>query len=644
MASQSINLKSRLLNPYVVLVVWVLCTLQICISLSLADPASYNNFLVFRGVFDHLFSSLPLYEAYPLEYGDLNHYGPVFGFIIAPFAMLPVWLGLSLWCLCLSLSLYWAVRRLPLPVVLTSLILWLVLNDFYGADFKQQFNIAVAALIVGAFVMIEKRREGWAALFIVIGTFVKIYGIVGLAFFFFVRRKWRFVGYMALWSAVALLLPLLFVSPEYLWAQYQAWYVDIAQKNAENMFCAYTNISLVGAVRKISGSTAYSDLLIIVPAMLMFLVSYLRIGQYKYLGYRLTILASLLLFVVLFSSGSEVSGYVIASLGVGIWWVTLSPPRRGWLEWLLLVLVLFASFSYNLLPTKFYRGVFMAYALRSLPFAAVWLHCIWRLWREDFAATDVALGCGPRAIEGEVSEEPRPARPGDTLDIVCPCYNPPAGFVASLAHGLAELHGFYPDKQLHLIVVNDGSPCNFGDEQRAALREAVPGVEIVDIPHGGKGAAIRAGIACSRAPYTIYTDIDMPYTAGSMREVVDRVFAGEDVVIAVRNRSYHSQLSPVRKLMSYGSKMLNRIFLNIRHTDTQGGLKGLSPRARAVMLRTRISDFLFDTEFVVLAARDKRLRIGEVETSLRDGVVMSKMSGRVLFRELRNFFRIAIRL
>ena len=644
MASQSINLKSRLLNPYVVLVVWVLCTLQICISLSLADPASYNNFLVFRGVFDHLFSSLPLYEAYPLEYGDLNHYGPVFGFIIAPFAMLPVWLGLSLWCLCLSLSLYWAVRRLPLPVVLTSLILWLVLNDFYGADFKQQFNIAVAALVVGAFVMIEKRREGWAALFIVVGTFVKIYGIVGLAFFFFVRRKWRFVGYMALWSAVALLLPLLFVSPEYLWAQYQAWYVDIAQKNAENMFCAYTNISLVGAVRKISGSTAYSDLLIIVPAMLMFLVSYLRIGQYKYLGYRLTILASLLLFVVLFSSGSEVSGYVIASLGVGIWWVTLSPPRRGWLEWLLLVLVLFASFSYNLLPTKFYRGVFMAYALRSLPFAAVWLHCIWRLWREDFAATDVALGCAPRAIEGEMSEEPLPARPGDTLDIVCPCYNPPAGFVASLAHGLAELHGFYPDKQLHLIVVNDGSPRNFGNEQRAALREAVPGVEIVDIPHGGKGAAIRAGIACSRAPYTIYTDIDMPYTAGSMREVVDRVFAGEDVVIAVRNRSYHSQLSPVRKLMSYGSKMLNRIFLNIRHTDTQGGLKGLSPRARAVMLRTRISDFLFDTEFVVLAARDKRLRIGEIETSLRDGVVMSKMSGRVLFRELRNFFRIAIRL
>ena len=129
------------------------------------------------------------------------------------------------------------------------------------------------------------------------------------------------------YAAMALLLPLLFVSPEYLWSQYAAWAADIVQKNGENMFCAYTNISLVGCVRKISGSPAYSDLLIIVPAMVLFLLSYLRTGQYKHFSYRLTMLASLLLFIVLFSSGSEHSGYVIAALGMGIWWVNFPPPR-----------------------------------------------------------------------------------------------------------------------------------------------------------------------------------------------------------------------------------------------------------------------------------------------------------------------------
>ena len=52
MASQFINLKSRLLNPYVVFAVWMLCTVWICITQSLAGPQNYNNFLVFRGVFD----------------------------------------------------------------------------------------------------------------------------------------------------------------------------------------------------------------------------------------------------------------------------------------------------------------------------------------------------------------------------------------------------------------------------------------------------------------------------------------------------------------------------------------------------------------------------------------------------------------
>lgn len=171
------------------------------------------------------------------------------------------------------------------------------------------------------------------------------------------------------------------------------------------------------------------------------------------------------------------------------------PPARARLEGLLAPTApCSASFSYNLLPTKFYRGVFVAYALRSLPFFAIWLHCIRRLWREDFAVTDVLLDYKTLPAADEAAES-RPARPGDGLDIVCPCYNPAPGFVPALARSYAELCARYSDKRLHLIVVNDGSPHGFGEEQHGALRQAVPDVEIVDIPHGGKGAAIRAGIA-----------------------------------------------------------------------------------------------------------------------------------------------------
>ncbi|MEG1885775.1 MAG: glycosyltransferase family 2 protein [Alistipes sp.] len=230
------------------------------------------------------------------------------------------------------------------------------------------------------------------------------------------------------------------------------------------------------------------------------------------------------------------------------------------------------------------------------------------------------------------------------LDIVLPCYNPAEDFIEVLVVMVSELEKIYPHTRIHLIVANDGSVRNFTEKEQTALLAAIPGTEIVNLhPNQGKGAAVRAGIARSQAEYTIYTDIDMPYSIETMSEVIDRVMEGVDVVIAIRNRSYYSKLTPVRKLMSHGSKWLNWLFLNIKYTDTQGGLKGLSQRAKQIMLRTTISDFLFDTEFIVLAARQKGVSITEVESTLRQEVVLSRMSLKVLFRELGHFFKIALR-
>jgi len=57
---------------------------------------SHNNFLIFRGVFFHAWEQISLYAEYPGEYRDTNHYGPLFSLIIAPFAVVPEWLGLTI--------------------------------------------------------------------------------------------------------------------------------------------------------------------------------------------------------------------------------------------------------------------------------------------------------------------------------------------------------------------------------------------------------------------------------------------------------------------------------------------------------------------------------------------------------------------
>jgi len=145
---------------------------------------SHNNFLIFRGVFWHTWQQVSLYASYPAEYWDVNHYGPLFSLVIAPFAVVPEWLGLSLWCVALSLFLYVAIRRSGMTKRQQLFVLWFCAHELLTALYMQQFNIAIAAIILLAFFLIEQERDTEAAFLIVLGTLVKLYGVVGLAFFF----------------------------------------------------------------------------------------------------------------------------------------------------------------------------------------------------------------------------------------------------------------------------------------------------------------------------------------------------------------------------------------------------------------------------------------------------------------------------
>ena len=175
-----------LLRDYRLLVgLWLLLGLIAALTKLHAD----NNFLIFRGVFWHTWEQLSLYAAYPAEYGDVNYYGPVFSLLIAPFAVVPEGMGLVMWCVALSLFLYVAVRRSLLTNYQQVFLLWFCAHELLTALFMQQFNVAIAAIILLSFFLIEKERDTSAAFFIVLGTLVKLYGIVGLAFFFFSRHK-----------------------------------------------------------------------------------------------------------------------------------------------------------------------------------------------------------------------------------------------------------------------------------------------------------------------------------------------------------------------------------------------------------------------------------------------------------------------
>lgn len=370
---------------YTIFAVWMVFTIFSIIN------NQENNYKIFHNVFWHVWDGKPLYIPYPEEYVDVNLYGPFFSVLIAPFALLPWRIGLVFWNFSLALLIYLTIRKSTFSWNQQLLLLWFSVNEFYTAVGSAQFNIAIAALIFLTFYAIEKEKDVWAALCIVIGTFVKLYGVVGLAFFFFSKHKLKFILYLLIWSAIAFVLPMALNSPEYIIGQYGDWYDALVAKNVHNLDVSGQNVSLLGMIRVLSGFATYSDLWIIIPGLILLALPYLRISQYKYLHFRYAILASILMFVVLFSTGSESVTYIIAVLGVCVWYVSMPQHRTKWDIGLMVFVFLITSMSpSDLFPRYIEETIIKPYALKALPVFCVWLKLTYELLTADYSKKDLS--------------------------------------------------------------------------------------------------------------------------------------------------------------------------------------------------------------------------------------------------------------
>lgn len=339
---------------------------------------SFNNFSIYAGVFHHTVEQLPLYELYPDEYGDRNLYGIAFSLLIAPFALLPKAVGMVLWMLASCVTLYASIRLLPVDRRKHLVVLWFCANELVTSVVNLQFNILTAAFIVLAFALVERKRDFWATLFIVAGAMTKIYGGTAFLFFLFSKDKRGFLAGSLFWAGVLFLLPSALSSWGFMTNSYFDWFDTLAHKSGTNLFSLYQNISLIGFIRKLTGCADYSDLPLMMGGLLLLLLPLIRFKQYGSFAFRSSFLASILLYLVLFSSGSESSTYILAFVGVGIWFVT-TPSQSSRLNLALLLFVfLFSSLSStDLFPPFLREKLFRPYALKAIPCAVIWFKVIY---------------------------------------------------------------------------------------------------------------------------------------------------------------------------------------------------------------------------------------------------------------------------
>ena len=335
-------------------------------------------------MFWHLVEQKDLYAAYPLEHNDLFFYGPAFCLIIAPFSILPDVIGLPLWGIFNALILFYAVNQLKLKPELKIWLMVLSTIELANSVWSNQFNPCVTAMIMLSFTSVENKKDFQAPFWILLGTFTKIYGIAGMIFFLFSKNKGKFVAGCFVWSAVFFIFPMLLSSPRFIVQTYVEWYHRLIYKNAYLINSTTADQSVMGLVRKVSGHLELSNFWFLAVGLLMLLLPLIRFKQYGSKHFRTLVLASLLMFVVLFSTASEHPTFVICVAGLFLWMVLqarIFSVRNS-------ILIFFVLILTGLAPTYLFSegtALFvLAYALKALPCVVVWVLLVKDLFTIDF--------------------------------------------------------------------------------------------------------------------------------------------------------------------------------------------------------------------------------------------------------------------
>jgi hypothetical protein len=338
------------------------------VAFAVAGPLfpQYNNYLIFKQSFFHLINNKDLYSYYPIEQGDLFKYSPTFALFFGPLAYMPDAVGLSLWNLTNTLFLFVAFRMLPrIPLRDKVLMMALVLVELITSLQNVQSNALIAGMIVLAFACMENEKYFIAALLIVGTVFIKLFGVVAFVLFLFYPQKGRVVAYAAICGLVLGLLPLLVVSMDQLIILYKNW-LGLLINDHDTQY----GISLIGWLTTWFMADVDKNL-VVLAGVALFLLPLVKTSRYGDYQFRLFMLASVLIWIVIFNHMAESPTYVIAMAGVAVWYFSQSPTTVNFS--LVILAFVFTSLSpTDLFPSSIQDNYFDPYVVKAVPCIVIW--------------------------------------------------------------------------------------------------------------------------------------------------------------------------------------------------------------------------------------------------------------------------------
>ncbi|GGB92880.1 hypothetical protein GCM10011325_20410 [Dyadobacter sediminis] len=327
---------------------------------------TYNNYIIFKQSFFHLLENKDLYAPFIEEQGDLYKYSPSFALIFGILSILPDVLGLSLWNILNAAVLLYSVYYLPrIDIRTKGLILVFMLVELLTSVQNEQSNALIAGLLIFSFGFLERGKYWMATLCVVSTIFIKVFGIVALALFLLYPNKFKLAYTTAFWVVLFTILPLVVIDWEQFVFLYKSW-ANLLQ----NDHSISDGLSVIGWLKSWFGwqvNKTYVSL----AGVALFCIPLLKIRSYQHFVFRVLMLSSILIWVVIFNHRAESPTFIIAISGVALWYYAQFPKKENYI--LLVLAFVFTALSPTDLFPKFIRDEWMKpYVVKAVPCILIW--------------------------------------------------------------------------------------------------------------------------------------------------------------------------------------------------------------------------------------------------------------------------------
>ncbi len=334
----------------------------------------YNNYVIFKQSFHHLIDNKDLYALYPEEQWDYFKYSPTFSLLMAPMALCHDWLGLLMWNFLNAFILLLALWKLPNVSINNRLImLGIVLIELITSLQNSQSNALIGGLIVLGCISIEKKQFVLGTLLIALTVYIKIFGVFAFILVLFYPERWKAIGYSFIWMLVLFVLPILVISVDQLLFLYKSW----ASFIVADLNSSY-GISFAGFLHAMQ--LQFSSKILTAIGIAVLLLPLGLTDLWKQSTYRMMYLASMLIWLVVFNNKAESPTYIIAVIGVAIWYIH---SDKNLLNNILLgfTILLTILSPTDVFPTAIREHYIVPYSLKALPCVLVWLKVVFDMFK-----------------------------------------------------------------------------------------------------------------------------------------------------------------------------------------------------------------------------------------------------------------------